>query len=145
MNKPMASTDNIVATRMRGVRHISRILLAIQVLSLGHLLLVRHVTCPQHGDIIHAHSAELSSPVQSVERPTSLPGAALAAPVAVDGDHDHCQVCTESNRRFAVLPPATPVLGDVTLAISTPRPDWDEVFAPIDLIRLCPKSSPPTA
>jgi hypothetical protein len=141
----MLPTDKIVATRKRGVRLVSRILLAIQVLSLGHLLLVRHVTCPQHGDVIHlAHPIEASTAARDAGQPGSLRTVA-ASPVAIEGDHDHCLVCTETNRRFAILAPAAPVLLHVTVVTSAPPPGRDAVFAPIDLLLLSPKSSPPAA
>ncbi len=139
----MLPTDKNVATRMRGVRLVSRILLALQVVSLGHLLTVRHATCPEHGDVIHLE--------HSIEAPTApdvgLPGGSptiAAAPVAIEGDHDHCQACTETNRRSAVLRPSAPILKNLAVAVHPPCSSKDAVFAPIDLILLSPKSSPPT-
>jgi hypothetical protein len=128
----------------RGLGLVSQILLAVQVISLGHLLAVRHVTCPEHGDIIHVSPSPAF--VVAALPPGGGPDRATVAAAVVDsGDHEHCQACVDHGRR-AVLPP--PAACDLRLAgVPTARacPTETDPYAALDLILLSPKNSPPTA
>jgi hypothetical protein len=133
-----------VSTRSRALRLTSQILLAIQVLSLGHVLLVRHVTCPKHGDIVHVTHA--ASPARlDVRRAFAPLGSAEAAQPGSDGTHDHCALCIESNQRFALIPPATQDVGEVSVAVTLVPSSGATSFAHTCLILLSPKNSPPNA
>jgi hypothetical protein len=122
----------------------SYLLLAAHILSLGHLLLVCHVTCPKHGDISHAalpHQSLSARPILD-EGSSSGHAVAGAAPHA-DSGHDHCLICTITHERFALLPPAGMRGESIALAVP-PVPSSDAgPFAPVDLIVLSPKNSPP--
>jgi hypothetical protein len=124
----------------------SLFLLAAQFLSLGHLLLVRHITCPQHGDIIHASRRHEALPARLAVDEDASYGQSVAGTVArAESVHDHCLVCTSTHERFALLPPAGQPLASVEVTVPTPPSAETGPFAPVDLILLSPKSSPPAA
>ena len=50
----MPSMGESKRSRRAGMGAASYFLLAAQILSLGHLLLVSHATCPEHGDVVHS-------------------------------------------------------------------------------------------
>jgi len=110
-----------------------------ELTSLGHMLLTRHVVCPEHGELIHA--TELASTHVAAQPPTAevtwtrAPNAGHA--------HDHCGLaCTHRVSAVPVSP---------AIALSTPpcsRGAESPHQAPNlrdgrDLHRLAPKQSPP--
>ena len=138
----MPPTGEIVPARARGLRQVSGFLLAVQILSFGHLLLVRHVTCPEHGDFIHVQRSSFGP--ATADAGSVLQRSILATEPCVDAEHDHCLACVETNRR-ALLSGPPQVLEHHAFAVSALRGSRAAFFAPIDLIRLSPKSSPPLA
>ena len=138
----MLTTRTILRARARDLRLVSHILLAVQLFAIGHLFFVRHVTCPEHGDIMHVEPAAgmRVEPAADVPiRPVLASGESTAGP-----EHDHCLVCAEAKQRGLVAGPtptcAAPVLvGHSALVVATIS------FAPIDLLLLSPKNSPPSA
>jgi hypothetical protein len=105
-----------------------------------HYLLVQHVRCAEHGELVHASGSEAG------------PGAALhtghgvrVAPADADGaledeHHDHCGVVTERAQ------PARGVIA-VLLPLTEPRgatiSETVGVRASVDVVLLAPKTSPP--
>lgn len=141
----MRKTGSSGGAKRPAMHATSLLLLAAQLLSLGHLLIVAHVTCPEHGDVIHTqrpHQA-LHRQAAASEGGSNLDATRGTAPQG-DVEHDHCAVCSTTNERFALFSPdrqaglgleaALPVQSSLELA----------PFAPIDLIALSPKNSPPT-
>lgn len=142
-NTAMRSTGSVAAPR--SLRLTSQILLAIQVLSLGHLLSARHLTCPLHGDIIHvAHLAETPL-APSDEGPAGCLQRSIAAgESSVDADHDHCLACIDTNKRG--LPAAAgQSLASEVIVVGLADASRAAVVAPVDLVLLAPKNSPPSA
>ena len=118
-------------------------LLAVQVLSLGHLLVVHHVTCPEHGEVIHTSHGAATPPGGA------NPGAARAVEHSIVAsepskatDHDHCLACVEANRR-ALLSGPDQTFAHQPFVISVVHATETAFTAPIDLILLSPKGSPP--
>lgn len=145
-NDSMPSTGNSGRVRQPGMSATSYFLLAAQLLSLGHLLVVSHVTCPEHGDVIHSgQPRELLSARPIVDEGlSSLRSIAAAAPRAENG-HDHCLICTITHERFALLPPANHCMASIELAVPFVSPSDAGPFAPVALIVFAPKNSPPAA
>ena len=141
-NSSMPSKGNSSRVRGLGMSATSYFLLAAQLLSLGHLLTVHHVTCPEHGGVIHAgqphealHGLDANAACRrSMER---------TAPRA-ESVHDHCLVCTSTHERFALLPPACHPRASIEVALPIPPSSESGPFAPVELIVLSPKNSPPT-
>jgi hypothetical protein len=116
------------------------------MLSFGHLVFVRHVTCPEHGDLMdsgHAHEA-LSAPAGVAEASVSLPAVASALLQAESG-HDHCLVCTTTRERFVLLPLKGTRAESVALPVAFIATVAASPFSPVAVIVLSPKNSPPAA
>jgi len=119
---------------------IAALFLAAQLSTFGHLLFQRHVACA-HGELIHVDE----SPAHPVVAPTEEPELAYRAGpnVASSHAHDHCLTCIAGRERLMSVSPASglvlaPVSKDVAGAARGPCAP-----APVALLRLAPKSSPP--
>jgi hypothetical protein len=140
----MLSTGKAVRARRRGLRLISQILLAVQLLSFGHLLSSAHVTCPEHGDIIHVQRTQSAMPARLDVAPAAVRQSMVAAEASVESEHDHCLACVDASRRFLLLGQSQPMLAHHAL-VSVVHSARSAFFAPVDLILLSPKNSPPLA
>jgi hypothetical protein len=142
----MPSMGESKRSRRAGMGAASYFLLAAQILSLGHLLLVRHATCPEHGDVVHSgqpHEELLSRHVLDEGLP-SRRSMAGAVPQTESG-HDHCLLCTITHERFALLPPAGISAKRIELAVRLVCRSDVSPLAPVAVIVLSPKTSPPSA
>jgi hypothetical protein len=113
--------------------------LGAQLLGLVHVLVVRHATCPTHGEVTHG-----------VATPASLADVPLARTVrgapsaALEHRDDHCLLFVARRRELAGLAPgaeqAAPLLPTPTRA-----GDPGEITPPpaLAVLRLAPKTSPP--
>ena len=130
--------------RRVGMHAISFLLLAVQLMSVGHQLLVHHVTCPEHGDVVHVGQAHEDQHAQSAAGEAAWGRSSMegTAPWA-DSGHDHCLICTITHERFALFPPSSQPLVSIAVAVSLPPSADACTFAPVDLIALSPKNSPP--
>jgi hypothetical protein len=139
----MSTTRKITRARARDLRLVCHVLLALQLLSIGHLFFVRHVTCPDHGDIMHVeHPAGISQAGEGADlpiRPVLVSTEDIAGP-----EHDHCLVCAHADRR-CVVPGPTLACAAPTLVGRSVQAAAATSFAPIDLLLLSPKNSPPSA
>jgi hypothetical protein len=129
-----------------GLRATSTLLLAAQLLALGHLLIVHHTVCAEHGEAIHAG---LPSQAQALPaRPQRAAGdvglTADGRPPAEDA-HDHCLTRANTRERFALLPFLDVTPGPLLLAARLPSPAAVTVVPALAVLRLAPKNSPPSA
>ncbi len=117
---------------------LSGLVLVGQLSTLFHLALVRHVTCPQHGELVHAtdDAAAISGARAGLQ--------IRAVPPSVDHHgHDHCLIST-SRREDSVGPAAARVFVPAAAAVSAvSRQDPAQSSRGVALLRLAPKSSPP--
>jgi hypothetical protein len=107
---------------------------------LFHLALTRHQVCVEHGELIHAahHAAAAGAPAP-FDRP------ALATNVAPDADgHDHCAVA-DHLRQAGLAPAAEEAPAAPAATLRSPARSADRGHAPIALLSLSPKHSPPAA
>jgi len=113
--------------------------LAAQVLGFAHLALVRHATCLEHAEIVHAPAAKASH---------ALPAAPHARvdgePAEESGHDDHCLVVASRRRESAALEDGLQI-STITLTAATPlrRAPAETPAAPVPLLALAPKGSPP--
>lgn len=130
--------------RRPGVGAASYLLLAAQILSLAHLLVVRHVTCPEHGDVMHSGQPRETLSARPIVRDglASRPATADEAPQAESG-HDHCLVCSITQERFALSPTVSTGAESNALPIPFASRPGTGPFAPVPVIALSPKNSPP--
>jgi hypothetical protein len=114
--------------RRASLRATSTLLLAAQLLTLGHLLIVRHTICPEHGEAIHSSARSETQ---------ALPPAEHA--------HDHCLAQANARERFALLPAADLTIGPLLLAPLRPSLAAVALTPAVSVLLLAPKNSPPWA
>jgi hypothetical protein len=135
------------AGRLRRV--VGGLCLMAQLLSLVHLALVRHATCVEHDALVHTEPASdtarlAGSPRQdSSARPSATD---LVAPLALDSAghaDDHC-LAVGCRRFYLTAGPADWSLAPASACAHSPAPAGIAPPAPVALLRLAPKSSPPS-
>ena len=114
---------------------LAGLLLLGQAAGLAHLLFGTHVTCPEHGDLIHPREGLAAARVAG--------SAWYPLPAAVGSEHgEHCASALHQDDRST---PAAPV---ASAAPATPRAlpcpgDLAADVVPTPRFRLAPKTSPP--
>ena len=141
----MARVADSRPVRCARMRATSTLLLAAQLVTLGHLLIVRHTICPEHGEAIHA-----GLPSQAQAMPPGHQDAAAdsvldcgAAPA--EHAHDHCLARANTRERFALLPALDSLPGALLAAATLPSLAIVGVAPAVALLRFAPKNSPPSA
>lgn len=138
-------TRRITRARARGLQLVSQILLVVQLLSLGHLLSSQHVTCLEHGDIVHVDHSEATSPnLADADDEALLRHSLSPAAPAAGAEHEHCRVCADTSRRCLLTGP-TPTFAHHVTVTQMGHAGVAVGFAPIEIILLSPKNSPPSA
>lgn len=117
----------------------------VYVGSVLHFALVQHTTCLVHGDVMHVSEPTHDGPL---EEELSFDDARVAkAPVSKAAPHGGEAHCHHAFFRREAPPPAESA--SVMAAVSTRSSPALAVFrfhaAPVALLRLAPKSSPPRA
>ncbi|RKG94737.1 hypothetical protein D7X32_41255 [Corallococcus carmarthensis] len=117
----------------------------VYVGSVLHFALVQHTTCLEHGDVMHVSDASHDGPL---EEELSFDDARVAkAPVSKAAPHGAEAHCHHAFFRREAPPPAESAT--IMAAVSTRSSPALAVFrfhaAPVALLRLAPKLSPPRA
>ncbi len=117
---------------------LSGLVLSGQAATFAHLALVRHVTCAEHGELVHASD-------ESVRRPPTQAGATVDAFAStVDHHrHDHCLVCIFRRETSSGLVPVLQSAGLWRGVESAAAARPAVVGAAVARYRLAPKTSPP--
>ncbi len=130
------------STARRPVLAIALLALSTQVASVGHLLLVRHTMCPEHGELVEsAASGGPAARAAAVAR-RSASSAIRADAVALE-EHGHVHCALAANRRAAHTPAALasvkmpPSPAPAAPACALARPLLQAIYV------LAPKASPP--
>ncbi len=111
---------------------------------MAHMLLVRHVACSEHGELVHAGSARAEPPPVRRVREGSAPEADADIDPAESHCHDHCWVAAHRQTGIvrhgapSMLPSLAPCLE--AQALVEPVVLRPPAFA---LYLLAPKNSPP--
>jgi hypothetical protein len=110
----------------------------------AHLAFTRHVTCLEHGELVHVGEPRLTSEATPLVTSEATPRQArLAAAPAAEHGHDHCLTAALRRERPApssaapmlVSAPATPLVLSRAASLAPP--------SPIALLSAAPKTSPP--
>jgi hypothetical protein len=114
--------------------------LTAHLVGVVHVLVVRHATCPDHGEVVHGEAPAL------VEAPPPLgPTARAAAREEAEEADEHCLLMATRRRELAGLAPAaTPALS-APLVTRLDSPPAVVTATPHAILRLAPKTSPPAA
>jgi hypothetical protein len=122
---------------------LATVALAGQVTSFAHLVLVRHVTCAEHGELVEVGKTHVvARPAHGPSQPID---AFVAAAAADEHGHEHCLIAPMRRDRIAAGAPESfdsahiDAYGTVGVIVA------DEVTPPIAVILLAPKNSPPVA
>jgi hypothetical protein len=113
--------------------------LLAQGTGLAHLALVSHVQCYEHDALAHAEERTQAPPAD--ETPTPLVG---GVPVEAAHSDDHCLAAGLRQREVVIAAPdhtRTPLVAVVD--VGSPLAGQTTPAAPVPLILLAPKSSPP--
>jgi hypothetical protein len=138
------ATDSGHARRARW-RATSTLLLAAQLLTLGHLLAVRHAICPEHGEAIHSESSHEAQAMPAThEDATAHPTLGRGAPLA-EHDHDHCLARANTRQRFALWLVPDVMSGSPLVAATLSARLAVRIAPPVAVLLLAPKNSPPAA
>ncbi len=116
--------------------------LACQASTLVHLVVVAHVPCAEHGELIDVRA---EAPLAGAAAPVAhAAGLALVSPVAEPPphSHDHCAVLATRRENALVSQPSLLVLDRAVVAQPRCTPDAapPPAMRPLDV---APKSSPP--
>jgi hypothetical protein len=113
-----------------------------QLSSVAHLVQVGHVTCAEHGELVHAEERAPEPAASNAASDAALPAVApVSAPPPAHG-HEHCLVAG-LRRDFCVTQTSAPaaVAADERQVVAPEQAAAR--IAPIALFRLAPKNSPP--
>jgi hypothetical protein len=124
------------------------VLFAAPLLESRHAATVRHVACPEDGELIDAGTQGASRSLPAVESPKD--GSAIAAEDPAGQtrgvlDHGHCAIALQSHAKARQAGPARVDLRVAELRepeVSKPAPPE---LRSVALYRLAPKASPPIA
>lgn len=116
--------------------------LLTQAVGLLHVLVVRHATCPDHGELVHGRPHVVArAPEAGVVTQAAV---SEAPPAATEEGDDHCLFVATRRREMAGLtaaPAVTAILVEDASAALVDLPV--SVHAPRALLHLAPKTSPP--
>lgn len=106
----------------------------------GHLWLVEHAQCPEHGDLMHGEAHAGSTPSSLLSNTPSFESHGGAPSNA---DHEHCPVAAE--RRWAVAPISGAQLAEALEVAEDSRWGPPAIVARTGIarFRVAPKNSPP--
>jgi hypothetical protein len=131
-------------SRHRALRQFAAVLAAValvgQVASFAHLVLVRHVTCAEHGELIEVgHERTIVATVAH----KNVAAVNATSPREVHG-HDHCLLAPLRRDRAALGAPTSLDALHVDAYGTIGHVANREIPPPIAVLLLAPKSSPPT-
>ena len=120
---------------------LATLALASQLASFAHVVLLRHVTCTEHGELIEVgrEQAIVATPTRETTQAVSASSSAGAH------GHDHCLIVATRRHRFLVGVVASLDSMHVDAHGTIARLSHDEAPPPIAVLLLAPKSSPPLA
>jgi hypothetical protein len=113
--------------------------LATHLMAMLHVVVVRHGTCPDHGELVHGAAPVVVAAVVPTDRT-----ARDATREAAEEPDEHCLLLATRRRELAALAPGNhPLL----LAPAPDTRDFLPIIAPPPpraLLLIAPKTSPPT-
>jgi len=120
--------------------------LATHFVGVLHVLVVRHATCPSHGEIIHGGAASANARLAATAAPVA-PGASVraAAPESGEDLDEHCLFVATRRREMAGLAPARGAVLRTAPISAVDAPPSIAAVTVRTIFRLAPKTSPPIA
>jgi hypothetical protein len=121
----------------RSSRLLALVALAAQGAALAHTLAVRHITCPQDGELLHA-----PAPSSAVVFPWAHAGVGPASTGGNEQGHERCLSLLEEESLPLSGAPASSTVPAVPVA-GRPVAEADFRPPPVALLLLAPKHGPP--
>ncbi len=106
----------------------------------GHMLLVEHTRCAEHGELVH--NGEAHHHVGTEHAEPHSPGLESAPDHAGDEAHEHCALTADRRDALDVVDDCH-LLARVARAPNDLAPSQTRVSPAGDLFRVAPKNSPP--
>ncbi len=131
--------------RRAGMRSTSTLLLAAQLATLGHLSIVRHTICREHGEAIHSGSPGGAQALRPTHQVAPADPALAGGGQPAAHSHDHCLAQAKTRERFALLPALDSMPGPVLAAATLPSLSAVGTAPAVAVLLLAPKTSPPWA
>ena len=113
--------------------------LATHLVGVLHVLVVRHATCPGHGEMVHG-----GVPAAAPTPPPAGDVIRGAVEVAEELD-EHCLLVATRRREMAGLVPAPQAIAHAPSVSRLEAPPALAAVTPRALLRFAPKTSPPVA
>lgn len=141
----MARATDSGRSRRAHMHATSALLLAAQLFTLGHLLIVRHTICHEHGEAVHSGTPSEAPALHLIHESATGEPALGSGAAAAEHAHEHCLAQANTRERFAWLPTADLLPG--ALPSAKPLPSLATVALPpaVAVLLLAPKNSPPGA
>jgi len=114
--------------------------LATHLAGMLHILVVRHATCPDHGEVVHGPAPA----VVEVALPPG-PSARNATREPAEESDEHCLMVATRRRDMAALAPGHQVVAQAPATATLDAPATIAAAPPRALLRVAPKTSPPAA
>src|SRR3954447_6341457 len=114
--------------------------LATHLAGIVHVLVVRHATCPGHGEMIHG-----GAPTAAQTPPPAEKAARGVLPEAAEEADEHCLMLATRRREMATLTPAPQGLVETPAVARLEALPVPTSFPVRTLLLLAPKTSPPFA
>jgi hypothetical protein len=114
--------------------------LATHLAGIVHVLVVRHATCPGHGEMIHG-----GAPAAAQTPPPAEKVARGVLPESAEEVDDHCLMMATRRREMATLAPAPQGLVEAPAVARLEALPVPTSFPARTLLLLAPKTSPPSA
>ena len=141
----MRSLDQLAARRPWGRRAavLASLLVAGQLASATHLLLVRHAICPLDGELIHPDAAGEHRDARIQAANGRFPGMRAAEAAEAHHGREHCILASHRRDRAVFPAQAVEFRAPPRAILATLSPDGNPAVALVVLHRLAPKQSPP--
>ena len=131
--------------RRAGMRSTSTLLLAAQLATLGHLSIVRHTICREHGEAIHSGSPGGAQALRPTHQVAPADPALAGGGQPAAHSHDHCLAQAKTRERFALLPVPELIPAPLLVAATFPSLAGVSMAPAVAVLLLAPKNSPPSA
>lgn len=115
--------------------------LFLQGSSAGHMLLVEHARCAEHGELIHGDQRHGHGPVARDD--AGSPSIAGHSDPGSDETHGHCALWSDRRQTVAAVPQAQVGLAPVCDVAGWTMPVRQRVHEDSSRFRVAPKNSPP--
>lgn len=107
-----------------------------------HMALVRHAVCAEHGELVEVAPSSAGGTCDNAKH-IRHPASWTAAPGAIDGEHEHCQIATQARERVVAWTPIRVVARTEPTVVPRVCATCPARLPAVSPLFLAPKHSPP--